>query len=69
MIMQVPKGKPMKQRLVETGFDKSVYNRETKSWKVGCSCCNPLVINGVPCHELNCKNLKKVKNEKGRKKK
>lgn len=59
MIMK--RDKPMGQRLREAGFTESRYNRETKSWTVGCSKCKALVINGVPCHELSCKNLKSVK--------
>lgn len=60
MIMK-SKEKPMGQRLREAGFDESHYNRAEKSWTVGCSKCKALVINGVPCHELSCKNLKSAK--------
>lgn len=65
MIMQVNKKPvPMGDRLRRAGFDKSRYNRSEKSWTVGCSCCKPLVINGVPCHELHCTNLKKAQDGK-----
>jgi hypothetical protein len=36
------------------GFDRSVRNG--LSLTVGCSRCDALVINGVPCHELGCRN-------------
>lgn len=52
------------EKLKKAYFDKSSYNREDKSWTVGCSCCKALVINGVPCHEIDCPNLKKAQSEK-----
>ena len=40
------------------GFDRSNYNRETGHWRVRCSQCQALVINGVPCHERGCPNTR-----------
>ena len=50
----------IQRRLREAGFDKSSYNLAKKAWSVKCSCCKALIINGIPCHELKCFNLKKV---------
>lgn len=40
------------------GFDLSRHIPFTKQYKVGCSCCSALSINGVPCHETSCPNEK-----------
>lgn len=46
-------------RLRAGGFDHSTYNRSTHSWRVRCSRCSALCINGVPCHEQGCPNQKR----------
>jgi hypothetical protein len=53
---------PTSVRLRRAGFDKCGYNPRERKWKVGCTKCKALVINGVPCHELNCSNFVKAKN-------
>lgn len=47
---------PMGPRLRRLGFDRSTYNRESGTWRVRCSQCEALVINGCPCHESGCPN-------------
>lgn len=42
--------------LRERGFDKSSYDKKSHSWRVRCSQCEALVINGVACHETGCPN-------------
>lgn len=43
------------RRLKERGFDRS-YKLASRGWKVACSQCEALVINGVACHESGCPN-------------
>lgn len=38
------------------GFDESAHIPGTRQWRIKCSCCEALVINGVPCHETGCTN-------------
>ena len=45
-------------RLRRLGFDDSVYDRSSGYWRVKCSQCQALTINGVPCHERGCPNAK-----------
>jgi hypothetical protein len=40
--------------LFALGFDESAHVPFTKQFKVRCSQCEALVINGVPCHETGC---------------
>lgn len=49
----------LEQRLKDCGFDRC-FKSKNGTWKVRCSCCKALVINGVPCHEVNCLNLRKA---------
>lgn len=48
--------------LIAQGFDLSYrkerdeYGRFTAAWRVGCSQCEALVIQGVACHETRCPN-------------
>jgi len=49
------------QQLREQGFDESYAIPFEKVWKVRCSQCEALVINGVPCHETGCPNIVKEK--------
>lgn len=44
------------QSLRQRGFDESSHVPFTKQYRVKCSCCEALVINGVPCHERGCPN-------------
>ena len=44
------------QRLRDAGFDLSEHVRFTRHWRVRCSMCEALVINGTPCHESGCGN-------------
>jgi len=44
-------------RLLSHGFDLSVYlGPPSFSYRVKCSQCNALVINGVAAHETRCPN-------------
>ena len=45
------------EKLRRKGFDASKYDPSDQSWRVRCSQCEALVINGVPCHELGCPNF------------
>lgn len=38
------------------GFDRSKHIPFTKQYRIACSQCEALVINGTPCHELGCPN-------------
>jgi len=51
--------------LLERGFDKSTKLPFATSAHVGCSQCEALVINGVPCHEHGCPNKPPVCRECG----
>lgn len=62
MVASNKKKLSISNRLRKAGFDDSRYNRAEKSYTVGCTGCKALVINGVPCHELHCVNLRKAKN-------
>ena len=42
--------------LREKGFDQSRYIPFTKQYRVTCSQCEALVINGTPTHERGCPN-------------
>lgn len=44
------------KELKDLGFDLSEHIKFTKTFRVRCSQCNVLVINGVPTHELTCIN-------------
>ena len=44
------------QQLQRAGFDRSEFDRSTRTWHVQCSQCEALVINGVACHERGCPN-------------
>lgn len=41
------------------GFDESTYNRSDNSWRVRCSQCEALCINGYPTHETGCPNQRR----------
>ena len=43
------------EKLKRQGFDLSAYVG-SKEWRVRCSQCEALVINGVACHERHCPN-------------
>lgn len=44
------------ENLRKRGFDESYYIRETGHWRIKCSQCQALVINGIACHERGCPN-------------
>lgn len=44
------------QRLRDQGFDRSYVVPFERAWKVRCSQCEALVINGIPTHERTCPN-------------
>ena len=44
------------QRLKAEGFDQAEYLPASHTWKVQCSQCEALVINGHPTHETGCRN-------------
>lgn len=41
-------------KLRARGFDRSTHVPFTKFFRVKCSACEALVINGTPCHETGC---------------
>jgi len=47
------------QSLRDQGFDESYAVPFERGWKVRCSQCEALVINGIPCHEGGCPNQEK----------
>jgi hypothetical protein len=46
------------KRLRRQGFDLSTRVRGTSHYRVRCSQCEALVINGVPTHEAGCPNAR-----------
>lgn len=41
--------------LCETlGFDETTYDRSDNRYRIRCSQCEALCINGTPCHERGC---------------
>lgn len=46
------------QSLRAKGFDESYNVPFTRQYVVKCSCCEAVVINGYPCHETGCPNMK-----------
>jgi len=38
------------------GFDNSSYDRESKAYRVRCSQCHSMVVNGTAIHERGCPN-------------
>jgi hypothetical protein len=46
------------EKLRRAGFDLSKYTG-AKTWRVRCSQCEALCINGVACHERGCPNAKR----------
>lgn len=49
------------ERLRQAGFDLTKYDWADKSYRVRCSQCEVLVINGVATHERDCPNQSKRK--------
>ena len=51
------------QQLHDLGFDESEFrpfgSDGHHTWKVRCSQCQALVINGLPCHETGCPNQRR----------
>jgi hypothetical protein len=45
------------KQLIALGFDESYHIPFKKELKVMCSQCEPMVVNGVPCHEQGCPNI------------
>lgn len=42
------------ETLRQRGFDRSSHIPSTKQYRVRCSACEALVVNGCPCHETGC---------------
>jgi len=55
----VKKKVSMGKVLRRLGFDRSEYIRSTGYWHIGCSQCEAICINGVPCHERGCPNQRR----------
>ena len=47
-------------RLRTLGFDLSEHIPFTMYFRVRCSQCAALAINGVPCHETGCPNVERA---------
>ena len=41
------------------GFDQTEHIPFTKRYRVRCSQCEALCINGIPCHETGCLHIKR----------
>jgi hypothetical protein len=54
-----PKRNRTGERLRRQGFDETSYDRSSGHFRVRCSQCEALVINGVPCHEQGCPHQKR----------
>jgi|GEM_PF-3278882 len=50
------------QRLRDLGFDESHNVPFTSLYRVKCSQCEALTINGIACHEHGCTNKPRVDN-------
>lgn len=48
------------ERLRARGFDLTKYDRSEHRYRVRCSQCEALVINGVACHETGCPNERRT---------
>ncbi len=53
----------MVERLRQQGFDESYAVPFERAWKVRCSQCEALVINGYATHETGCPNVPKDEEE------
>ena len=53
------------EQLCRLGFDQSYAIPFEKAWKIRCSQCEALCINGVPTHEHGCPNLHRRTQEEG----
>ena len=58
-----PRKRSLGERLRQRGFDETTYDRSTGYYRVRCSCCEALVINGCACHETGCCNNKERDDE------
>ena len=47
------------QRLRAEGFDRTKYDRGEGVYRVRCSRCEAIVVNGTACHEHGCPNQKR----------
>lgn len=56
---QTKESRALGQQLRRDGFDRSRYDPDDGRYWVRCSQCQALVINGVPCHETGCPNVRK----------
>ena len=50
--------------LRKVGFDTSYFNRSTGTYRVQCSQCEALVIDGMGCHETGCPNMVKKEDDR-----
>lgn len=58
--MNKPSG-DLGRTLRRRGFDETEYDRADRTYRVGCSQCSALVVNGVACHERGCLNARRVR--------
>lgn len=47
------------------GFDKSEHIPFTRRYRLRCSQCEAVAINGHPCHETGCPNARKEQDDVG----
>jgi hypothetical protein len=52
------------QILRDRGFDLTTYDRSERRYRVRCSQCEAMVINGVACYETGCPNARKTRSDK-----
>jgi len=53
------------KRFHAQGFDRTTYDRSDRSYRIRCSQCEAMCINGIPCHERGCPNWKRRTREEG----
>lgn len=51
------------ESLIGRGFDRSYSLGVGRGWKVRCSQCEALCINGIATHEHGCPNARRVREE------
>ena len=56
------------EKLRRLGFDLSTHIpfMFTKTWRIRCSQCAAVVINGIPAHERGCPNARNLRQEERR---
>lgn len=59
----IKRSKSLGAQLRARGFDLTTYNRSTDCYRLRCSQCEVMVINGIACHETGCPNELKAQRQ------